>query len=295
MRYQKTPLGTEIAISHLISFHYFEYVQNFFGKEERHNFWEFVYVDSGEVSVFADGEQILLHSGQGYLHCPMEYHNVMTKGIFSSVIIFSFSSASPGLRQLSGKRLTLFREEQRELVRLLEYGRELLEPPYDDFDQESVRWKEPNDPLGKQLFKNQMELFFLALIRYGRKPSTREKLQGTMQEAKDEENLVRTLEILSNHLYDSISLEDLAKEAACSVSYLEKLFRRKLNTGVKDYYHRLKIEQAKKWICQGGISFTEIAEKLGYGTIHNFSRVFKRYTKLSPTAYQKTAKNRGLR
>lgn len=279
MRYQKTPLGTEIAISHHISFHYNEYVQNCFGQEERHKFWEYVYEDSG----------------QGYLHCPMEYHNVMTKGIFSSVIIFSFSSGSPGLRQLSGKRLTLFREEQRELVQLLEYGRELLEPPYDDFDQESVRWKEPDDPLGKQLFKNQMELFFLTLIRYGRKPAAREKLQGTMQETKDEENLVRTLEILSGHLYDSISLEDLAKEAACSVSYLEKLFRRKLNTGVKDYYHRLKIEQAKKWICQGGISFTEIAEKLDYGTIHNFSRVFKRYTKLSPTAYQKTAKNRGLR
>ncbi len=295
MRYQRAPLGLEISIPNLFSFHYFEYVQNFFGKEERHNFWEFVYVDSGEVSVLAAGEQVPLHSGQGYLHRPMESHNVMTKGIFSSVIIFSFSSASPLLQRLAGKRITLFREEQRELIRLLEYGMELLEPPYDDFDQESVRWKNPEDLLGKQLLKNQMELFFLTLLRCGQNPAGQKKPQAASQEAKDEESLARALQILSDHLYDSVSLEDLAKETACSVSYLEKLFRRKLNTGVKDYYHRLKIEQAKKWICQGEISFTEIAEKLHYGTIHNFSRVFKRYTKLSPTAYQKTAKNRGLR
>lgn len=294
MIYKKTELEQRFLISHMISFHYFEYVQNFYGKEEAHDFWEFVYVDSGEICALADGVQVLLHSGEGYLHRPWEKHNILTKGIFSSVIIFSFAGSGDMLNDLAGKRLTLYEEEQKELVKILKYGQEFIRPPYDDFDQDKIIWKTEEAFPGSQLLKDQMEIFFLTLLYQGQKQENRDKIQGTLQESKEEENLMWMIQVLSSHINDSVTLEEIAREAAYSVSYMEKLFHKKLNTTVKDYYHRLKIEQAKKWICEGNITFTEMAEQLGYGTIHNFSRVFKKYTKYSPTTYQKTIKSRGL-
>lgn len=295
MQYEKTELKKYIEIGQIVSFHYFEYVQNFCGTEENHDFWEFVYVDSGEILVYADGEILLLHSGQGYLHRPWESHNVMTKKVFASVIIFSFTSESKYLSSLAGKILPLYEEEQKELAKLLQYGQEFIRPPYDDFSQKKIDWKDTLPFTAPQLIKNEMELFFLLCIKQDQEVGGRKKLPGTTQEKKEEENLMQMIRVLSEHLYENVSLEQMAMEAAFSVSYMEKMFHKKLNTTVKDYYHRLKIEQAKKWISEENLTFTEIAEHLDYGTIHNFSRVFKKYTRMSPSSYQKTIKSRGLR
>lgn len=295
MNYEKTELKKWIEVEEIISFHYFEYVQNFFGIEEAHDFWEFVYVDSGEIQVAADSKNVLLHSGQGYLHSPGERHNVMTKEIFASVMIFSFTSMSLVLKELAGRILVFFEEEQRELAKILRYGQEFIHPPYDDFSQSRINWRDTMPFAAPQLIKNQIEIFFVLALQKKDSQDRGKKITGIVQETKEEENLMRILVILSEHLYDNISLEQLEAEAAYSASHMEKLFHKKLNTTVKDYYHRLKIEQAKKWISEGTFTFTEIAERLNYGTIHNFSRVFKKYTKLSPTAYQKTIRSRGTR
>lgn len=295
MNYEKTELKKWIEINDIISFHYFDYVQNFYGIEESHDFWEFVYVDSGELFVIAEQKKILLHSGQGYLHRPWERHNVMTKGIFASVMIFSFSSSSSMLESLAGRTLSFFENEQRELTRILQFGQSFFAPPYDDFTQEKIIWKESIPVVSSQVIKNEIELFFLLFLQQEHAPRNVKSLPGTAQETKEEENLMKMIQVLSDHLYENISLEQLAADVAFSVSYMEKVFRKKLNTTAKDYFHRLKIEQAKKWISEGNDTFTEIAEKLGYGTIHNFSRVFKRYARVSPSAYQKTIKSRGVR
>lgn len=55
-----------------------------------------------------------------------------------------------------------------------------------------------------------------------------------------------------------------------------------------EYYNGLKIIEAKKLLREGSYSVSQIAEILGYTTIHNFSRAFKKAAGLSPTAYIKS-------
>ena len=49
-----------------------------------------------------------------------------------------------------------------------------------------------------------------------------------------------------------------------------------------------KIKEAKKLIRENNYSVGQISEMLGYSSIHNFSRAFKKAVGMSPSAYGKT-------
>lgn len=51
MSYQFTELKEELIIKKIVSLHYFEYMSDFTFPGESHNFWEFLYVDKGELQV----------------------------------------------------------------------------------------------------------------------------------------------------------------------------------------------------------------------------------------------------
>ena len=52
-----------------------------------------------------------------------------------------------------------------------------------------------------------------------------------------------------------------------------------------DYFANLKIDAAKEMIRMSDMNFTQIAEELGYASIHYFSRQFKKRTAMTPTEY----------
>ena len=53
IQYKKTKLKEEFVIRHLVTVHYLEYSKNFTFSGEQHDFWEFLYVDKGEINVIA--------------------------------------------------------------------------------------------------------------------------------------------------------------------------------------------------------------------------------------------------
>ena len=48
------------------------------------------------------------------------------------------------------------------------------------------------------------------------------------------------------------------------------------------------IQAAKKMICDSSMSFTQIAERLGFGSVHYFSNLFKEKTGMTPSEYAKS-------
>ena len=62
LTYIKTKLRKEIQIESIITLHYFEYMKNFIFHVEAHDFWEFLYVDNGTVSVRSDDTWMTLNT-----------------------------------------------------------------------------------------------------------------------------------------------------------------------------------------------------------------------------------------
>ena len=73
-------------------------------------------------------------------------------------------------------------------------------------------------------------------------------------------------------------------------SQLQKLFHQQTGGGVMEYFGRMKIRAARQMIREGHLNFTQIAEKLGFQSVHYFSRRFKLLTGMSPSQYAKSVK-----
>ena len=53
-----------ISINKIVTIHYYEFDKNFSFEGESHNFWEMVYIDSGEVEINARNNRFLLKQGE---------------------------------------------------------------------------------------------------------------------------------------------------------------------------------------------------------------------------------------
>lgn len=87
-------------------------------------------------------------------------------------------------------------------------------------------------------------------------------------------------------------MPQIAEELHYSYSHMSHSFSREVGLTMKEYYDRKRFEQAVEWLQEGEWTVTQIAEKLGYKSIHTFSRAFRHNFGISPTQYQAlSAKN----
>ena len=93
---------------------------------------------------------------------------------------------------------------------------------------------------------------------------------------------------LQENVYNNIHLQEICSHYNLSKSYICEAFHNETGRSVMDYYIDLKIKEAKYMIRKGSLNFTQISEKLGYASIHHFSRSFKTKTGMSPSTYEKT-------
>lgn len=81
-------------------------------------------------------------------------------------------------------------------------------------------------------------------------------------------------------------MEETAKELGISSYYLSKLFKESENVNYIDYVNNLRIEYAKKQLMETEKSIKEICMESGYGDPNYFSRIFKKWTGVTPTEYR---------
>lgn len=88
------------------------------------------------------------------------------------------------------------------------------------------------------------------------------------------------------HIGEKITVDKLAKLTGISRPYLYKIFRERFGMSVKEYVLKKKTESAKALLIKTDLPIFKISEAVGYGDALAFSKIFKSYEKLSPTAYR---------
>lgn len=84
-----------------------------------------------------------------------------------------------------------------------------------------------------------------------------------------------------------LDLRALAKTAHVSLSHFRKLFRETHGMSPRAMHDRVRMQKACELVLHSGWSLTKISEQLGFSTVHNFSRAFKRELGVSPRAYRR--------
>jgi len=295
MKFARTQLTQSISVDQLISFHYFEYANGFVFDGEQHDFWEFLYVDKGNVEVQADDRRFELRQGNIVFHQPDEFHTVRVLPHHRppNLIVISFECASPDMEEFRRKMLMLGDQERHYLSLILREGFQAFLPPYDNTTDHTLV-RNPNAPFAsEQAVKLYMEMLMISLIRSIR--GTADRRQAPKQTAVHKANFERELadrivRFLQANLAAPVTLDLLCKEFHLGKSRLKEIFHGQHGSGVMEYYKLLKFEEAKSLIREQKYNFTEIASKLGYASIHYFSREFKKQAGMSPTEYARTVR-----
>ena len=92
---------------------------------------------------------------------------------------------------------------------------------------------------------------------------------------------------IHEHLYEDISLDQVAELVSFSPSYISKLFTEVLHTPFIEYLSRARLELAAELLRDGQESVTRIAERAGYSNVQYFCTKFKAKYEMTPNQYRK--------
>ncbi len=102
----------------------------------------------------------------------------------------------------------------------------------------------------------------------------------------------KSLIYLAKNFSEGISLRKIAQHANLSTSHFGHLFRKTLGMSFKSFLTIIRIEKAKQLLVEQPYqNITEISDKVGYGEIRHFQRMFKYIVGHSPSEYRRAVLN----
>ena len=106
------------------------------------------------------------------------------------------------------------------------------------------------------------------------------------------EKIAPALEKIHNDFLSvNFSLGELAALCNMGESYFQRLFKEKYGVSPKKYIIQLKINHACELLRLGRYSVTQIAEMCNFSDVYFFSRQFKEYMGITPTAFVRKYKS----
>ena len=280
----------EIAVSveRIANIHYFEFTDEYKTHSDAHDFCELVYIDKGALAIDSEGFQGTLSDGQILIHRANEAHSLSCAGgLAPGVIIIGFSCDCAALAPFSSEPTVLSVKEKRLLSEILKDGMSVYMPPYDMPNTADMK-KRDSYPFGAdQLLKNHLEELLISLIR-------RRKEEGSFLDVSDSGNTVvsHITQYINEHFTERITLDSLCFLFATNKTTVCREFKQEHGKTVLEYVNALKIKEAKRLLRLQKYSATEVAEMVGFSSLHYFSRAFKAVTGNSPKKYMETILSR---
>jgi LacI family transcriptional regulator len=103
----------------------------------------------------------------------------------------------------------------------------------------------------------------------------------------DHPAVARAVTFARDHRGEAFGVEALVEAAGVSRRHLELSFVRSLGCTPSTFLARLRAEQAKELLDQGGHTLGGVARLCGFNDLRQFTRVFRRVMKVSPREYQR--------
>ncbi|MBQ9784083.1 MAG: helix-turn-helix domain-containing protein [Clostridia bacterium] len=284
MQYQGTAVADALSVEEIFTVLRPNLAASYPGHGEAHPFPEIIYLSHGRHYVLIDGKEYTLAAGQMIIYAPASYHEAGTRPPENAdAAILTFAATSAFLPTLYNRVINLTARQRQMLTAVVDEGMQYFCGRDPSLGLAGMQLREGVDPRNLWGLKKQIELF---LIDVYRTDASHKEARG--KDARWAAEFESAVQYLQAHLCEPLTLEQIAVGCSMSVSKLKLLFRDKAGTGPIDYCIRLRVERAQTLIREGELNFTEIAERLGFTSLHYFSRQFKRVTGMSPTQYAKS-------
>lgn len=288
MAYKSVVLEDSVTINRIISVHYFQYMSDFSFPGESHDFWELVCVDRGEIDALAGDRRLTLKKGNILFHKPNEFHNVLTNGKVSpSLVVIGFECHSPAIKSFEDQLMSVQDTEKELMAQIIVEARNTFSGRLDDpYQEELIFNSEPLTFGSAQLISHYLEQLMIHLYRRYFSYSLPVRSSRFLAEAcSGNDTYNRIVRYMEEHLGERMTIDRICRDNLVGRSQLQKLFRDTKGCGVIEFFSMMKIDTAKQMIRDNQLNFTQIADRLGYNSIHYFSRQFKQITTMTPSEY----------
>ncbi|MBQ3088875.1 MAG: AraC family transcriptional regulator [Clostridia bacterium] len=281
-KYFNYKVNKVISVKNLITIEYLNISTSFSYPEETHDFYEFAYVDSGKLSCYLNNEECVLSQGEFLLIRPETLHSYgAIKDTPAVIFIVCFRSNSEILTVFD-KKIPLDKNTRRIASDILNEAKNAFSFPF------SGRIKALDFPVfgAQQLVENNIERFLIHLARNVINQNSDIKI--IMNSIEFENALVNDIiAFLKENVSVRITLDDVSKHTFCSKTLLNNIFKKNTGKTIIKYYTELKIQRAKE-LLRENFSPSEVSLSLGFESPTYFTKVFKKYTGITPSAYRKT-------
>ncbi len=287
--FDKMVFDKAIQVDSIVNMRFDQYTFPFVLEDNTQNCWTLYYVIQGCLDILTKPEPLKLESGDLLLLSADCRHSIRVfRKLPTHVFTMALELSGEGTDVLEKLKTPLSSSGFQMLNDIMEYADEIFHITVDSRQYRGSMDKNTTASV-KQILQAKIELFLLELLDQqagtGPSASTAPLLRSQI--------ISRTNEELRRHLYDSVSIEEICASLNISKSYLSNIYKKKTGTSIIAHFNQMKIEEAKRLIASGTYNFTEISEKLGFSSIHYFSRLFKNITGTTPSAYEKSLKSEG--
>lgn len=103
---------------------------------------------------------------------------------------------------------------------------------------------------------------------------------------KYSKSIINCQNYIANHLYQDISLSELAEFVGLNHKYISSLFHKEVGLTLTEYINSKKIEEAKYLFLSTNHSILDISDWLGFHDQSYFTKIFKKYTGITPKKFK---------
>ncbi|GGD56091.1 response regulator transcription factor [Paenibacillus nasutitermitis] len=95
----------------------------------------------------------------------------------------------------------------------------------------------------------------------------------------------QAMNYVKQHYAEPLRVQDVSAEVGLSENYFSFMFSNETGTTFSQYVQEFRIAQARTLLEEGKTKWYEVSTRVGFDDPKYFTKVFKRYTTLTPTQY----------
>ena len=103
---------------------------------------------------------------------------------------------------------------------------------------------------------------------------------------KDSQIIRGATEYIATHFSEEITLSDVADYIHLNPSYLSTVFKQVTGRSFKDHLNHVRIQEAQRLLSHTSYSILEISLACGFSDQSYFTKVFRKYTGLTPKQFR---------
>jgi AraC-like DNA-binding protein len=229
--------------------------------------YQFQYVLSGKALYRIEDRHYETNKGDLILHYPNEDHEVQTLEDHPYVcvsIVFHFGQRIFPLEDMLNKKHYIGNFENMRLETAL--------------TNLAADYHQPHKLLRLRAQATLMEVIYTVLEKH--QEESLESL-AILNPQKVHANIILLKNYMMEHFRKEITYEDLMELTYWSKNYINRRFKHIYGITPMQYQIQLRVEEAKKLAIQSNMTYSEIAQNVGYSDVHSFGKMFKRKTGFS--------------